>query len=406
MNKNVRTVLHHMKRLVIKGTHAVIGIFPKDDNLVLFSAWFGKKYQDSSRYVYEYCLAHNEFNVYWYAADKVLYSKLKAEGKPVVYAKSLEGIWKQIRAKMLVSSIQLADFNHFFLKKCIYLDLGHGMPIKQSGYEQPDVTQRYINYEKLLRKDISFYMCESSTTSMHIISRAFRISPKNIVFCNKPRTDVLYDPSLRAGKNKIVDQLKGDKKAIVYMPTHRSGGAVRINTCELMDMDTIQKLAEEYNFVFLIKKHFYHRNEKDDVDKYPNIFDITDQDIDPQTLVYQADALISDYSASYIDYLLLDRPIIFFTYDIDEFLKTERNLYFKFSENHAGAKAVTKEELNDAIRNVCKDWKDPEHAEGRRAARLRYFDDDCPVGNARESIVKIMHELINGTYHSKWENSK
>lgn len=404
MRKNFRSLLHGCRIFAIKASNALCGLIKRDNNMVLFTAWFGKKYIDSSRYMFEYCLNNTNFRVFWYASDKNLFLELKNRGIPVVYSRSIRGLYVHAKSKMLVSSIQFSDYNPYLLKNCVFFDLGHGFRIKQGGFEQPDATERFRNYTMMLRKYVKYYMADSSGWLNSIATRSFQLSNGQSVFCNKPRTDVLFDSKLREGKNELVEKLKAGRKAVVYMPTHRSQGEVRMPMDKLLDLPAIQSICEEYNCVFLIKKHFYHRNEVEKLEQYKNIFDITQENIDPEVLTFQADIMISDYSAAYIDFLLLDRPIVFYAYDLENFLKNERDMYLKFEDIHAGYKPQTKEELNIALTKVCSDWVDENHKEGRLEIKRKYFDDDVPIGNAREQIAKIMHQLIFGTYLSKWSH--
>ena len=406
MKKRIRTCLHYLRRIFIYICKGFISLIPKDNDLIMFSAWFGRKYADNSMYMYEYLLENSEYKVFWYTREKSIYKELKTENKPAVYAKSLMGIWKQIRAIMLVSSVQLADFNPYFLKNCIYLDLGHGFIIKASGFDQPDVSKRSMSFDLLLRKGINYYMAVTSTTTMQLTSRAFKVPYSNMVFCNSARLDALFDESLKKGKNEKVSEIAKGRRIISYLPTHRSCGKVKIPVAELMDLQTIDSICEKTNSVFMIKKHFYHRNEKESINQYKNIFDITGEDIETQTLLAQTDVLITDYSACYIDFLLLDRPIIFFAYDLEDYLHKERDLYFPFEDNHAGFKPRNKYELNGAIEQISAKWIDLDHELGRLDLKKRYFDEDSPVGHAREHMKSVMGQLISGTYMSKWKEDK
>lgn len=376
---------------------------PKQKKLIIFSAWFGEKYQDNAMYMYEYMLENSSYEVWWYTRNKDIFNKLECEGKPVVYSKSLKGVWKQIRAKMLVSAVQFADFNNYFLKNCIFFDLGHGFPNKQIGYVQPDMNFRKKRYDELLRDGVELYMTAASTITRDIQMDSFQLDMEHIVFCNKPRTDALFDSELRKGKNQIVNKLKAGHKAIVYMPTHRSCGNVEIKINEIFDLDAIQEICEKYDAVFIIKKHYYHASEKSNLDKYSRIFDITNEkNIDAQTLAYQTDVLVSDYSSAYIDFLLLDRPVILYTYDLERYLKKERGLYLGINDNHVGFKPLTKAEFTQNLETVCSDWIDEEHREGRIALRRHYFDDCITLGNAREYVMDVIDNMMKGTYTACW----
>lgn len=380
----------------------VLNIIPKQNNLILFSSWFGKKYADSSKYIYEYLLTNSSYKVKWYTLDKSIYKELKSKGLPVVFGNSLKGVYYQLRAKMLVSSIQLSDYNQFFLHKCIFLDLDHGFSLKQVGFAIPGTDREIITYLMQIRRGIDYWMSAPTKWCMEKIQECYHVDPDHIVKCNKPRTDVLFDKALREGKNELVETIKKGRKAIVWMPTHRSCGDVAMPVSKLLDLKRIQSICEEKNIVFIIKKHFYHKNEIEYLDNYPNIYDLTNEDLDSQVILSQADALISDYSSSYIEYLILDRPIILYAYDKEEYLKDERDLYIKLEENTSGEVVITKEALSNSIERISNDWYDSPFAEGRNRAIELYFDRTIQGGNYRAYVKNVIDELMSGNYHPNW----
>ena len=75
-----------------------------------------------------------------------------------------------------------------------------------------------------------------------------------------------------------------------------------------------------------------------DVSSYPSIND----------LFKISDILISDYSASIIDYSILERPIICFAYDYDEY-KAERGLYIDLDVDMPGGIKTTEDEVLNHI---------------------------------------------------------
>lgn len=399
----IKECLHKIRLFLIFIIKGAITVIPKDKNLILFSAWNGQRYADSSMYMFEYMLKDKSFKVIWFTKSKGVYVQLKQAGLPVVYSKSLIGIWKQIRAIMLVSSIQLADFNPYLLKNCIYYDLGHGFPIKESGFEQPDCTQHFIDYTMAIRKGIKYYMPVSSAFTREITCRAFNVSVSQLAFCTFPRIDVFYDEKLREGVNENLKNIIRGKKVISYLPTHRAMGKDTIRCSEIFDLQQIQNTCEKYNAVFLIKKHFFHSGEKENVSKLNRVFDITNEPVETQSLLYETDVLVTDYSACSIDFSLLDRPMIIHAFDLETFLKTERNLYVPFEKNNAGEKTYTKDDFNKALEKVLQIPTEDKFKEGREELKRRYFDEDCPIGNSRSEIVKIIKCMIEGTYKNKWE---
>ena len=397
------TIFHYLNRGFIVLVKLILTPIPKDKNLILLGAWFGQKYGDSSMYQYEYLMENTNYKAVWYTRNKEIYSELEGMGKPVVYSKSLKAIWYQIRAIMLITSVQTDDFCPYFYRNCICVDLDHGFALKQVGYKIPNIGERYVSFRNLLRWGMDYWMTTPTDFCMHIVEDCYAMTSDHIIRCNKPRTDALFDPSLQIGKNGVVEKIKNGRKAIVWMPTHRSCGKVNMNVEELLDLKSIQEICEKKNCIFIIKKHFYHNTEKSNLEQYPNIYDITTESVDSQVILAQADALISDYSASYIEYLILDRPILLYAFDKEDYLKKERGLYIPLEKNTAGELVETKEGLLRSIDRVTNDWYDNEYAGGRRKAKDLYFNTDVAPGKYREYFKEIMDQLISGTYKPKWK---
>lgn len=391
-----------MRFFLLGFSKVVLSIIPKKRNQIMFTSWFGTKYGDSSRYMFEYLLQDKKYKVVWMAKDKNLYLSLKNKGLPVVYGKSLSGIWTQIRSKMLVSSIQTSDYNPYFLRNCVFFDLDHGFALKECGDLIPGIPKWNIQFNHFVRWGVDFWQSAPTAFCMDKVCKCYSLTPDRIVHCNKPRTDVLFDKTLQHGLNKNIERIKAGRKAIVWMPTHRSDGKKPISISELLDLDKLQSLCARNNIVFIIKKHFYHKNEREDLERYPNIYDVTNEDVDSQVILSQADALVSDYSASYIEYLILDRPIILYAFDIDEYLKSERGLFIKFQDNTAGDKVYTSQELMKSIERIASDWYDTQFADGRKKARKLYFDKTVPAGFYRDSVKSIIDQLMEGTYCPDW----
>lgn len=395
---------YYIHILLLYFIRAISFLIPKNRNLILFSSWFGEKYADSSKYMYEYLLEHSQYSIKWYSSDKGIYEDLKKKGLPVVYGKTIVGVWYQMRAKMLVSSIQLFDYNQFFIHRCIFFDLDHGFALKQVGFAIPEYNVYMHKYLMAIRRGIDYWMSAPTNWSMDKVRICYEINSDHIVRCNKPRTDVLFDDSLKKGVNEIVDKIKGGRKAVVWMPTHRGCGETKMSVDNLFDLNGIQKLCEERNFVFIIKKHYYHKHEKEELDQYENIFDLTGEDLDSQVILSQADVLVSDYSSSYIEYLVLDRPIVLYAYDKDLFVESERDLYIKLEDNTAGEIVTSKTDFLKSLSRISQDWYDLSFADGRKKARELYFDNSIPVGQYRYHVSTVIEKMLQGKYCPDWNN--
>ena len=59
--------------------------------------------------------------------------------------------------------------------------------------------------------------------------------------------------------------------------------------------------------------------------------------------------LVTDYSSVYFDYLLSGKPVVFFCYDLEEYLRDERAMYFSYKGYTPGRKAFTYKGLESAL---------------------------------------------------------
>ena len=397
---------HRIIYLICCILKSAVGLVPKDKKLILFSAWFGKKYADNTMYLYEYMLNENKYKIYWFTNEESVYDDLKKRGLPVVYSKTLKAKWLQCRAIMLVSTVQTSDFNPLLLNKCIYLDLDHGFPGKPVCLMQPDADTNWVKWYNFRKRGLKFYQTAASKFSMEMLSPCYDVAPECYIYSNKPRIDVLFEKELQVGKNIIVDKIKKGRKAFVYLPTHRSCGKYPIKMKEVLDLEQIQKICEQSNSVFIIKKHFYHKNEIEDLSNFPNIFDLTNEEnIDTQVLLAQTDVLITDFSSCFIDFLALNRPIVFYAYDYDSYLSNERDYYWKYEKIKAGYTVKNKSDFPHVISALTNDWNDESHLVERKILQQIYFDKDVEMGGSRAKISKVIDDLINNKYNPiDWKN--
>jgi CDP-glycerol glycerophosphotransferase (TagB/SpsB family) len=114
--------------------------------------------------------------------------------------------------------------------------------------------------------------------------------------------------------------------------------------------------------------------------------------------------LISDYSSCYIDYLALDRPVILYAYDMEDYLSKERNIFIPFSENKVGAIVKTRKEFSEALRNVCNDWADVIHKEGRKELKDKFFSEKLYNGQARAETLTVIKKMLDHNYKPNWIN--
>jgi len=330
----------------------------RSKKIFVFGAWQGNKFADNSMYLYLEALKHDDIKAVWITKDKKIERKLRSEGYIAYYYNSLKGIYYQLRAGVYYTCVSRFDVFSLLMGNAININLCHGVPLKKMMYDDnvTNKTNSKANHIKssLIESIYSFpnrkeYVVSTSDTLTDIYLSAYRKKRSEILQFGQPRNDVFFNDNLEIQEFPFREK---DKKVILYMPTHRNEGKNKMDMTTILDFEELNKYCIEKNFLFLIKKHYYHRNENENLDNYSNIIDITKTDYDSQLLLKYSDLLITDYSSCYIDYLLLKRPIVFYYFDYDNYLVNDREMYFEYDKVTPGPKVKTFKELYMILQQI------------------------------------------------------
>lgn len=169
------------------------------------------------------------------------------------------------------------------------------------------------------------------------------------------RTDVFFNQEY---KEKCYQKLyraipaAKDKKVILYAPTYRGLGRKRTSPDALNVSQFAEELGNEYILIF---KHHQTVIEVPEIpEEYEDAFayDMTrGKGMDISELMTVADVCVSDYSSLTFEYSLFERPMIFFVFDLEEYID-ERGLYYNFDDITPGPQCRTNEEMIDYIKNI------------------------------------------------------
>ena len=201
--------------------------------------------------------------------------------------------------------------------------LGHGEPVvKSSGYWIGD-------------ESIGATVAIASST----IGRAFRcvqhgLRPQQVLVVGAPRNDRLLRSDAERERHAVNGWLPDDTSTLfVWLPTFRSdnsGGldGVDLDTGTPLDLEGLQSvdrwLAANHAAI-LLKRH--RRSRTDPAPGLERIRTIDEADLDSaslslSSLLVAADCLITDASSIWVDFLLLDRPLICCFPDLDAYRET------------------------------------------------------------------------------------
>lgn len=314
----------------------------KGSNLILFGARDGEYFMDNSRALFEYFNAHHaQENYYWLTTSAKLEATLKAQGLRVARIDSLKGVWLLNKAKYAFFTNRLRDVSIDYRAvpsglKVIFLS--HGQSIKNTRLAvNAGVDTGYRNDTLIASNQMKFavstspFMAEVQAASNGLKAEMYQIT-------GFPRNDWMLNPPAEAHDdwNRFTAGKKY-AKVILYAPTwRRNEPKTMMFPFEDYDPAALADFVNRNNILLLLRLHVQELSDNPGCiallkrlsELTPNIRLATINDfVEANYLLPFVDALISDYSSIYHDYLLLNRPIYFIPYDLEYF---ERENGFKY----------------------------------------------------------------------------
>ena len=143
-----------------------------------------------------------------------------------------------------------------------------------------------------------------------------------------------------------------DKKIILYAPTYRGVDPHRVSPDALDIAAFAKELGDDY--ILIIKHHQTVQNVSEIPEPYRDTFayDMTrGRGMNINELMTIADICITDYSSVAFEFSVFERPLLFFVYDLDEYIDN-RGLYYDFNEITPGPLCRTNEEMIRYIKDL------------------------------------------------------
>lgn len=292
----------------------------------------------------------------------VHYLQVSSSSWGTVIIRTLGLIWDMATAKCIFLSESNSVFGAFVLRRNTKLvQLWHACgAFKKWGYSVADKTfgddaKALETYPGHRNYDL---VCVSGEAVCWAYEEAFGLQKDSGIV--KPlgvsRTDVYFSETKRKQAYSHLRELQlpiGGRKVILYAPTFRGDIRCAKAPSEL-NLQSLYELHKEY--IVLIKNHPFVKERMDIPKQYDNFcIEIKDQ-MPIEDLLIVADVCITDYSSIIFEYSLMQRPILFFAYDLEDYYD-ERGFYYPYEEFVPGPIVRTTEELVQEIKHLNRfDW--------------------------------------------------
>ena len=150
---------------------------------------------------------------------------------------------------------------------------------------------------------------------------------------------------------KQFPNLKG-RKVILFAPTFRGRRQAKAYyPYDKLDFAKIYEVCKQKNAVFMIKMHPFIQEKVEIPKEYADhIQDFSDY-TDINDLYYIANVLITDYSSSVYEYSKLNKPILLYTFDLDDYQLINR-VHKNVKEYEFATVCCTLEELLEQLENL------------------------------------------------------
>ncbi|WP_297070270.1 CDP-glycerol glycerophosphotransferase family protein [Thermococcus sp.] len=309
---------------------------------------------------------------------------------------SPQGLKELIRAKFIVTTDVLPVTPHLGQR---VIQLWHGLPGKKTGYEHP-----------LGVKDLYLYMDRWTTdfvTTSELVTgafaRQFMINPRKFRILGQPRNDGMLT-NLKRSRELLSELLNTDveryDRVLLYAPTYRYTSYLKdfeasVRVVKSLLSHRFTDFLETNSALLVIKPHkLVAEAIKAEIKDSENVKLLTNDMLTKNLLTINDvmgafDVLITDYSSIYEDYILLERPVVFYLPDRRE-LEEKSGFLLPYNFFAPGEKPEDPEELMLAIKGYLNNPR--KDLEWRRTIKSLLYE----VGDDPRSSKRVYEKLIRG----------
>lgn len=358
-------------------------IIPKKTNQIFI---FDKKFKKDNVWSIANFLTTEDYidkyEIYYYVDSSIDYQNFD---NLTFIRKPLQALWLQLRSKYIFYSYRGDGFLTFKSTKAqVIIDTMHGSPLKNIGYlASSSPFNKLWSYENTF----DYILCMSDFFK-EVIKKSFNATEKQCLVLGYPRNDMIFE-----GKevlNKIGIQKENYEKIILWMPTWRRN-TDNINNNESNqdfpllteeNFNDFDNFLNEKNTLLIIKPHPFQasleifRKQKNNIKIIDNDL-LINNNVELYNLFNEVDALLTDYSSVYFDFLLTLKPIGF-TIDDFESYENKRGFVVEAPLNIMPGEKIEKfENLKQFVMDIKED-KDAYYQERVKVNNLvnKYQDDN------------------------------
>lgn len=305
-------------------------------------------------------------------------------------------LWPLLRAGVIVVHHGKADipFAGITRKDRLIVNLWHGIPLKGILHTGWNTLSRRQARTLSAQARFDSAVIASSAIDRLAMAASMRVPLRDVWVTGLPRNDWLLAPEdtlpddVRSALERLRAEL-GGRRLVLYAPTFRDTGSGLYSFLD-EERAALAHLLASHNAVLGVRTHMNEDGAATLVSE-PWALDLAVSRY-PQTqaVLRAADTLISDYSSIWIDYLLLDRPIIGLVHDLEAY-RASRNLLYNIEDVYGGPLVRDGQALLSELEHALDGSLGQQAARQRDYARRLFFEhtDD---GATERTVQRILRE--------------
>lgn len=296
----------------------------REPDLIAFGSGTGR-FADNSAHLFLHMVGEPGLRCVWISPSASTVERLRALGLPAERRWSRDGVRVAVRASWYVFSSYRSDINLWLSDGATAFNLWHGVGVKRVQRDRPtgDGSSVHSSPEgsvmaRIFADDRRSPDWQLTTSPMltETLSRAFDVPVERCVALGYPRNDGLFDTGAAAEAlvdRSLFDAIAGRGRVVGYFPTFRDGSVSVPGGAPTID--EMAAIVRAQGGILVFKAHDATR--APDVDRETTV--VLPREADLNTYLGLCDILITDYSSVATDFLLLDRPVVLYCPDLDEY---------------------------------------------------------------------------------------
>lgn len=329
-------------------------LIPKKKGLIAF--W---PYQDETKFggnlkpvFLELIKRRGRGDVVWLTRNRKSALRMKRHGYRVFHGK-FRLIFMLLRSHVIVLDTVYpiaTGFPPFAWGRFHIVQLWHGTGFKEIGFRHAGAP----NSPREIRSSAKQTVLVPASSEADRVRKSLSFATDNVVVTGSPRNDIFFAPEDHTQKSRGAIRMSlgipPDSRVILYAPTfrdHQKALPFSEDFAEFAD----QVLARSSSYL-VIKRHPLDHGFVPPVG-HERIIDASETIDDTQDLLLASDVLVTDYSGIVTDFILLDRPVIFFLYDYEDYQRSCRDFYYDFLETVPGPIINNEKEMLRLAAETC-----------------------------------------------------